>query len=97
MTKRKSKRHSKGPPPSLKKINPAAAQSGLQKYPTDALVGTMNIILDIIRHRGTEILDWDDKEKRVLHFKTIAGTVYILAPKKPKPEASSHEDGENAQ
>lgn len=63
MTKRKSKRHSKGPPPSLKKINPAAAQSGLQKYPTDALVGTMNIILDIIRHRGTEILDWDDKEK----------------------------------
>ena len=57
----------------------------------------MNIILDIIRHRGTEILDWDDKEKRVWHFKTIAGTVYILAPKKPKPEASSHEDGENAQ
>ena len=45
----------------------------------------------------TEILDWDDKEKRVWHFKTIAGTVYILAPKKPKPEASSHEDGENAQ
>lgn len=68
MTKRKSKRHGKGPPLSLKKINPAAAQSGLQKYPTDALVGTMNIILDIIRHRGTEILDSKSQDPKGLLY-----------------------------
>lgn len=98
MGKGKSGRHGKGTPLRFKKkTNPAAAQTGLQKYPTDALVATMNIILDIIRSRGTEILDWDDKSKNVWHFKTIAGKVYVLAPKKKaKPEAS-HDNGESAQ
>lgn len=76
-----------------KKMDAAAAQAGLRDLPIPALVATISIIIDILRERGVEIRDWDDKEKVVHKMSVIGGKVYILAPQK-KPKAGAQKNGE---
>ena len=81
----------KKPPSFRQKMDVAVAQAGLRDLPIPALVATISTIIDILRDRGVEIRDWDDKAKVVYKLSVIGGKVYILAPReKPKAEAQKH-------
>lgn len=82
--KRKFRPQSK--PSSFKKgLEATAAQAGLSKLPTMALVATIDTMIGILHDRGVQIRDWDEKDKVVQKMKCIGGKVYILAPKeKPR-------------
>ena len=94
---KKPKRRSTGKAPSFKKqVDAKAAQAGLTRLPTMALVATIDTMIGILRDRGHKIRDWDDKDKVVQKMKCIGGKVYILAPREPsKTEAGHGESGEH--
>lgn len=56
-----------------------------------ALVQVMNYILELLRHRGVTIRDWDDRERTVTFFKRIGARYYLLAPKNPGPEVKDRD------
>ena len=96
----KSKKPKRGPPvkaPSFKKqVDAKAAQAGLTKLPTMALVATIDTMIGILRDRGHKIRDWDDKSKVVQKMKCIGNKVYILAPhEQPETEAGHGETTEH--
>lgn len=58
----------------------------IEGLPDLALVQIMNYILELLRHRGVTIQDWDDRQRTVTFFKRIGARYYLLAPKNQGPE-----------
>lgn len=52
-----------------------------ESIPTFALIEALNVIIEILAHRGVKIKDWDDKARTVYKFKWLGGKAYVLAPK----------------
>lgn len=88
-----------GKPFSFKKeLEATAANAGLAKLPTPALVATIDTMIGILQDRGIKIRDWDEKDKVVQKMKCIGGRVFILAPREgPGTEAAHGKDGERRQ
>ena len=63
----------------------AMANAAMAKLPTTAIVGTIDTMIGVLRRRGIQIRDWDDKDKVVQKIRCIGGKVYILAPSE-KPQ-----------
>ena len=63
----------------------AMANAAMAKLPTTAIVGTIDTMIGVLRRRGLQIRDWDDKDKVVQKIRCIGGKVYILAPSE-KPQ-----------
>ena len=80
-------------PISKKQLEAKAAETGLTKLPTMALVATIDTMIGILRDRGHKIRDWDEKDKVVQKMKYIGGKVYILAPREPSETEAG--DGES--
>jgi len=100
MSKKRKKapgRRPTGKAPTFKRqVDAKAAQAGLTQLPTMALVATIDTMIGILRDRGHEIRDWDDKDKVVQKMKCIGGKVYILAPhEQPETEAGHGETREH--
>ena len=101
--KNKRKKHppmrKSGKPASFKKeLEATAANAGLTKRPTPALVAVIDTIIGILQDRGVIIRDWDDKDKVVRKMRCIGSRVFILAPReKPGTEAAHGKDGERQQ
>ena len=90
------KRHTGKAPSFKKQVDAKAAQAGLTKLPTMALVATIDTMIGILRDRGHKIRDWDDKSKVVQKMKCIGNKVYILAPhEQPETEAGHGETTEH--
>ncbi len=58
--------------------------------PTFALLAVMNEILGILQERGTEMRDWDHKDKVVRMFKSIGNKLYMLATIDEATEAETN-------
>ena len=43
----------------------AMANAAMAKLPTTAIVGTIDTMIGVLRRRGIQIRDWDDKDKVV--------------------------------
>ena len=96
----KQKRSKNGPWPPARKKPPdraseaSAAVEELKALPTFALVATMNAITVVLRQRGQEIRDWDQRDKAVQKFTVLGGKVYALAPSSRPSEVSTNGDGD---
>jgi Mor family transcriptional regulator len=88
--KKKQNRAKRKAAPSFKeKVDATAAQAGLRTLPVSALVATIDIMVGILRERGIEVRDWDEKEKVVQRVTIIGGKVYFLAPGGKQSEAKA--------
>lgn len=67
-----------------------AKQPQLREMPTFALLAVMNEILGILQERGTEMRDWDHKDKVVRMFKSIGNKLYMLATIDEATEADTN-------
>lgn len=56
-----------------------AAVDMMKNLPTNALLGTMETILNILQERGQEIRDFDNKKKVVQQIRLIGLKPYFLA------------------
>lgn len=96
----KRKRSKKGPWPPARKKPPVRSSEAseaveeLKALPTFALVATMNAITDVLRQRGQEIRDWDQRDKAIHKFSVLGGKVYALAPSSRPSEVSTNGDGD---
>jgi len=87
-----------GKPASFKKeLEATAANAGLTKLPTPALVAVIDTIIGILQGRGVIIRDWDDKDKVVKKMKCIGGRVFILAPREKPGTEVQHGEAEGQQ
>lgn len=98
MKKQRNKKRHPGPWPRPKKPQTPKAASDkataeLQGLPTFAIVAAINNMIDVLRQRGQEIRDWDEKDKVIQKMSIIGGKVYTLAPSEKPTEAKNH--GEN--
>jgi Mor family transcriptional regulator len=74
-------------------VDATAAQAGLRNLPISALVATIDIMVGILRDRGIEIRDWDNKDKIIQKVSIIGGKVYFLAPRERHPAEAKVDDG----
>jgi hypothetical protein len=90
MKKKRNRPKQKAAPTFKEKVDATAAQAGLRTLPVPALVATIDIMVGILRDRGIEIRDWDEKDKVVQRVTVIGGKVYFLAPREKRSEAKAH-------
>ncbi|MFR4350561.1 MAG: hypothetical protein ACLT3H_02710 [Roseburia sp.] len=64
-----------------KEAEQIAAGMSLEKLPTIALLQAMEMLLNIINKRGTEVRDWDNKDKTVHQIRMIGAQPYFLCTK----------------
>ena len=63
-----------------------------ESAPSKTIVQTVNGLLSILRNRGVEIVDFEDKRRKVHGFKIFTNTAYMLAT---KPKEEEHGDEKN--
>lgn len=54
----------------------------LLNIPTPLLLKSLEITVKILQTRGEDVVDWDDKSRRLCQFRTIGGKAYFLAEKR---------------
>ena len=80
--------------PQVRSSEASEAMEELKALPTFALVATMNAITNVLRQRGQEIRDWDQRDKVIQKFSVLGGKVYALAPSSRQSEVSTNGDGD---
>lgn len=58
-----------------------SAMDVLRKTPTAVLLQSTEMILNVLKERGQEVRDFDNKEKVVQQVRLIGGKPYFLAAK----------------
>lgn len=71
----------KKPQPSQSEIA-AAAIAQLRATPIPQLLNSLELTVGILRERGVEIRDWDNKNKRLVQFRVIGNKAYFFAEQK---------------
>lgn len=50
--------------------------------PTPLLLKSLENTVAVLQARGEDVVDWDDKSRRLCQFRIIGGKAYFLAEKK---------------
>lgn len=50
--------------------------------PTPLLLKSLENTVAVLRARGEDVVDWDDKSRRLCQFRIIGGKAYFLAEKR---------------
>lgn len=50
--------------------------------PTPLLLKSLENTVAVLQARGEDVVDWDDKSRRLCQFRTIGGKAYFLAEKR---------------
>ena len=57
----------------------ADATQLMKQLPVSAMVSSIEMQIDILRERGIEIRDWDNKDRTLRQIRILGGKAYFLA------------------
>lgn len=57
----------------------ADATQIMKQLPVSAMVASIEMQIDILRERGIEIRDWDNKDRTLRQIRILGGKAYFLA------------------
>ncbi len=58
----------------------------LRTMPVTAIFQSIELQIKVLKERGVEIRDWEDKERILEQIRFIGGKAYFLAAKEDEPE-----------
>ena len=70
----------------------AAAMAGMKVLPIPALISTINAMIGVLRDRGFEVRDWDDKTRSLYQITMVGGKTYALLPHSEAPPVVEKEN-----
>ena len=51
----------------------------MRQLPVSAMIASIEMQIDILKERGVEIKDWDNKDRTLHQIRMMGGKVYFLA------------------
>ena len=51
----------------------------IRMTPVPVLLASLESMINILHERGIDVVDWDDKSKKLVQFRVIGGKAYFFA------------------
>lgn len=51
----------------------------IRMTPVPVLLASLESMINILHERGIDVVDWDDKSKKLVQFRIIGGKAYFFA------------------
>lgn len=58
----------------------------IRMTPVPVLLASLESMINILHERGIDVVDWDDKSKKLVQFRVIGGKAYFFCSKRQQGE-----------